>query len=348
MNGGNPTAGADKAQVDGYTVGTQPDPNWRSSDAFTIGQNKSPNGVTEYKSSLFGGSLKGKLLVVHYSNDNDLFAYDVNPDGTINGTTPQVVRGAEDFIDPLDVVEDPDTGNLYVSQYDQLGADVPKVFLMRATTSTQPSTDCAPLSTLACSQVKVPTAPAYKPATGGLVDKDGQGTGFTMVQPNGPGGTTPAYKPEDLDATTGRLTITARNGIQFKVPDTTPGENLLENAVGVGVDGGRKLRLETTVVNPFLAAGSGSEQGGLWLGPDQDHYVKLVVANAGGYHRVQLLREAGGASVAPADEVNLPASNTGTNYSSDRVRLILEADRRPTSPRPGSRSAPAPSSAWVS
>ena len=341
LNGGNPTASDDKGQVNGYPVGTQPDPNWRRDQAFLLGLNKSPNGVTEYKSDLFGGSLKGKILVTHYSNDDDVFAYTAGPNGEIVPGSGQVVKGVENFIDPLDVVEDPQTGNLYVSQYDQLGADVPKVFLMKARTTEQPATDCPPLSTLRCSQIRVGTNPAYEPSTGGLADKDNQGTGFTMVQPNGASGDTPAYKPENLDVAGERLTITATQGIQYKSASTggTGQFNALENGLGVGIAGDRKLRLETTLVNPPLLSAANSEQGGLWLGPDQDNYVKLVVANATAgnvvHHRVQLLREQAGASAGTADpattdELNVPATApTQANrpdFSSQRVRLILEVD----------------------
>ena len=143
--------------------------------------------------------------------------------------------------------------------------------------------------------------------------------------------------PGNLDVAGGRLTITAGNGIAYKSQSTggTGAFNQQENALGVGVSGTKKTRLETTLAAPFLADGTtaNSEQAGLWFGPDQDNYVKLVVSNAsiGGalHHRVQLLREQSGAS-AGADEINVPSGTTAPNpvpnFSSTTVRLILELD----------------------
>jgi hypothetical protein len=285
MNGGNPTTGIDVGEVLKYPAGkVEPDPNYRGA-AFDIGYNKSPNGTIEYKSNRFGGSLAGKLLIVRYSNDDDVLVLDPREaDGDVPADGWQTLPGASAFRDPLDLIEDED-GGVYVSEYDQLGNGPKITYLKPDETGTNP-TGCDPVSTLPCSQVKVADthAKAYDPATdaGGLKDADGQGTGFTMVQPNTAGD---QYQPADLDVTGGALTLTAQKGIQFKSA-TTGGSgafNALKNGLGVGLDGTRKVRLETTLVNPPAFADSSSQQAGLWFGPDQDNYVKLVVANRGGY-----------------------------------------------------------------
>jgi hypothetical protein len=133
LNGGNPTSAIDKAQVDAYPIGTKPDVNWRGF-AFDFQANKSPNGVIEYKSNTFNGALKGKLLVVRYSQNDDIIAL------TPSSTTKDIVsynegasiKGFTGFVDPLDLVEDVRNGNIYVSEYGGNG----KITLLRPNTTT--------------------------------------------------------------------------------------------------------------------------------------------------------------------------------------------------------------------
>jgi hypothetical protein len=127
MNGGNPTSGTDKSQVSQYPVGTNPDRNWRGA-AFDFNQHYSPNGVIEYKSSTFNGGLKGKILVVRYSAGDDIIA--LTPGGTnLDITASQTgITGLTGFSDPLDLVENPINGYLYVTE---LGAN--KITLLKPT-----------------------------------------------------------------------------------------------------------------------------------------------------------------------------------------------------------------------
>ncbi len=118
MNGGNPSTSIDPAQVNDYTVGTLPDANWRGY-AFDFQNNKSPDGAIEYKSNTFNGNLKGKLLVVRYSQNDDIIT--LTPGGTnndiVSSTEGAYVEGFSGFIDPLDLTEDTLSGNIYVSEY---------------------------------------------------------------------------------------------------------------------------------------------------------------------------------------------------------------------------------------
>jgi glucose/arabinose dehydrogenase len=118
QNGGNPTASTDPAQVNAYPVGTLPDANWKGY-AFDFQDHKSPNGIIEYKSSRFDGSLKGRILVVRYANNNDIItltAGGTNKD-IISSTEGTSIPGFSGFNDPLDLIEDVRTGNIYVSEY---------------------------------------------------------------------------------------------------------------------------------------------------------------------------------------------------------------------------------------
>lgn len=132
MNGGDPTAGQDLAEVAEYPDGTQPDRNWRGA-AFGFANNRSPNGAIEYKSNVFGGALKGKLLIARYSLADDIIA--LTPGGgSLDIVGAQTgITGFSGFTDPLDLVENTANGNLYVTEY---GAQ--KITLLRPAADTMP------------------------------------------------------------------------------------------------------------------------------------------------------------------------------------------------------------------
>ncbi|OLY93352.1 Ig-like domain-containing protein [Cnuella takakiae] len=132
MNGGNPSDAVDPVEVSGYPVGTKPDPNWRGV-AFNFLGHKSPNGIIEYKSNAFGGALKGKMIVARYT-PGDLVILEpgsMNKD-IVNFTEGNAIIGFSGFVLPLDLTEDPHTGNIYVSDYGTGG-----IYLLRAVTNFQ-------------------------------------------------------------------------------------------------------------------------------------------------------------------------------------------------------------------
>ncbi|MCU7548260.1 DNRLRE domain-containing protein [Chitinophagaceae bacterium LB-8] len=118
LNGGNPTTSIDPGQTDAYPIGIAPDANWRGY-AFDFQANKSPDGAIEYKSNTFNGALKGKLLVVRYSQNDDIVT--LTPGGANNDIISYndgaSIQGFTGFIDPLDLTEDVRNGNIYVSEY---------------------------------------------------------------------------------------------------------------------------------------------------------------------------------------------------------------------------------------
>lgn len=128
LNGGNPTALMDSAQVNDYPVGTKPDANWRGY-SFDFQNNMSPDGAIEYRSNTFHGELLGKLLVVRYSQHDDIIT--LSPGGPNNDIISSIegpsIEGFSGFVDPLDIAEDVKTGNIYVSEYGGSG----KIVLLR-------------------------------------------------------------------------------------------------------------------------------------------------------------------------------------------------------------------------
>lgn len=121
LNGGNPTAGRDVGEVLAYPVGTQPDPNYAGNlIRYSFGKHVSPDGTLVYNSSTaFNGALKGFLLVTNFAEGDGIVAIKTNADGSV--TSKNVFKGVNglsrgELENPLDLVEDPNTGNIYVAQ----------------------------------------------------------------------------------------------------------------------------------------------------------------------------------------------------------------------------------------
>ena len=143
MGGGNPTSREDPNEVVwmidgvnyGYPVGTPTEPNYRGW-AYDFGLNISPNGAIEYKSNAFDGALKGKLMVCRFSGGDDIIVLEPGVTNTdiIRATEGIKVPGLRrPFANPLDVIEDVYTGNLYLSEYyDGNGDGRPRITLLKA------------------------------------------------------------------------------------------------------------------------------------------------------------------------------------------------------------------------
>ncbi len=115
LNGGNPTAGVDPGEVAEYPVGTMPSSNW-GGFVFNYGKNYSPNGMIEYKSNTFGGKLKNSIIGVRYSGGDDLIVMDMGNNGGLS-TVHTNYAGLSGFVNPLDILENPANGNLYVIEF---------------------------------------------------------------------------------------------------------------------------------------------------------------------------------------------------------------------------------------
>ena len=113
-----------------YPAGVAADPNYDVEGSYSLGFNKSPNGVIEYQSDTFGGQLDGRLMIIRFSNNNDVLTMQVANDGSILGGQPGSDLNADGFDDPLEIIEDPATGNLYVNQYNR-GGEPQELYLLR-------------------------------------------------------------------------------------------------------------------------------------------------------------------------------------------------------------------------
>jgi glucose/arabinose dehydrogenase len=115
LTGGNPTADVDPQEIPQYPVGTQPTPGYVP-PAFVFGKNLSPNGLLEWASPVFGDELGGAILVTRYSAGDDVQILLTDDAGNITATLTNIV-GLRPFIDPLDLVQNPTTGHLYIAEY---------------------------------------------------------------------------------------------------------------------------------------------------------------------------------------------------------------------------------------
>ena len=115
LNGGG--SGRSDTRIDAYPSDVESDPNYRQASIYSLGKNFSPNGVIEYTAS---GPLQGNLLVTRFSLGDDILAITLDDTGNVVGE-PTTPRGLTNFADPIDLVENPANGFLYISEYDQFG-----------------------------------------------------------------------------------------------------------------------------------------------------------------------------------------------------------------------------------
>lgn len=148
-------------------------------------------------------------------------------------------------------------------------------------------------------------------------DKDGEGTGFTSIQGN-KNGTQKAPSLIDLDRTAGNLVLTATQGSSAGITNT------LKNALQVGIDATQTFTVGTRLIGPLTNLTTSTQQGGLFFGPNQDNYIKLVVTNTSsgtGALKIQLYKEENGVTSNP---INV---TTGLNWADVRILdLYLTGD----------------------
>ena len=182
---------------------------------------------------------------------------------------------------------------------------------------------CPPLSTLPCDKVQVtlPYSLSFSAGVAGTIaDKNGVGTGFTMVDrysgtrnsldgtPSNAG--VPGYEASKLTVASGRLQLVTNKGIA----SLTTNNQL--NTLGVRVNTQNKLTLQVTLVNPYY--GTGYQQAGLWLGLSDKTFLKLVVVG----NQVELRREVNDASgTAPS---NITPVLSGLNTKTVRLRMVVD------------------------
>ena len=131
LNGGNPSKGHHFGDTPQYPIGTPPDPDWQPA-IYDFGRHVSANGIVEYRGKAFGGELDRAILVCRYNVGADVTALRVDRNGYIASTCANI-PGCGGMQNPLDITEDLQTGNLYVTDYGAL-----KIYLLRPSQTPQP------------------------------------------------------------------------------------------------------------------------------------------------------------------------------------------------------------------
>ena len=101
-----------------YESGVQRDADYDIDGSYSLGFNKSPNGAIEYRGDAFGTNLQGALLFAQFSQGDNVRVINVDPNtGRVTGD--DVLRRPngdviDEYIDPLDLIENPVTGQVYL------------------------------------------------------------------------------------------------------------------------------------------------------------------------------------------------------------------------------------------
>lgn len=115
LMGGNPSMAGDPVEVGVYPLGTKPDAKWEP-PVLEFGRNLSPCGIMEYHGNGQTAQLEGAIFVCRYSGGKDVCILVPNADGTIREMITGV-EGLHNFADPLDLVQHPKSGHLYVAEF---------------------------------------------------------------------------------------------------------------------------------------------------------------------------------------------------------------------------------------
>jgi fibronectin type 3 domain-containing protein len=117
FDGGNPTNPQPNTIIEGsYPLGTNPDPNYRGI-AWDFGVHYSVDGIIQYHGSAFNGALDGAMLAVRYSGGKDIIVLRTDSSGNIISEETGIA-GFSGFDGPVDLIEDPRTGDIYVANLD--------------------------------------------------------------------------------------------------------------------------------------------------------------------------------------------------------------------------------------
>ena len=190
-------------------------------------------------------------------------------------------------------------------------------------------TACNPISTLPCENLQASLPLILNFDTGvsnTIVDKNGSGTGFTMIdsysgtrlsQDGSPSNFgIKGYEPSKLILGGGNLQLTTNKGIGYLA------NNNQINKLGVQVNSQGKLQVQTTLVNPLN--GGANQQAGIWFGLNDKTFIKLNISA----NKIELRREINDISSTTTGLSNPDqrVTNTIANLSTNSVRLRIIID----------------------
>lgn len=180
---------------------------------------------------------------------------------------------------------------------------------------------------------------------GTLFDKDGQTIGFITTQRRtdtvGNANTTAApdtistttsFNPALLDIDSGAGTLAISTTRTSSAGRTSEGWNSLVNALELPIpQGSEPFTVSTRLLGPLSNLTANSQQAGLFVGTDQDTFLKLIVLRLNGENIVQFYRETAGGN---SQSFTAPLADLASITALD---LTVRVD--PTTSRPAPRSA---------
>ncbi len=187
--------------------------------------------------------------------------------------------------------------------------------------------DCTSFSNLACIQLEVqlPFSLNFNQnVTSSLIDKNGTGTGFTMVKdysgirhpddgaPNNP--LIRAFQPSKLTITAGKLNLETNKGISHLTA------NNQINALGVKFDSKNKFHVEVVIENPFN--GNSSQQAGIWIGHNDNSYLKLNVNG----NKLELRSEIN--NFSPTSSIRVTPVINGLENQILTLRIVVDPEKK--------------------
>ena len=114
--------------------GIQPDSNFHEY-VYDFGKHASANGIAEYKANIFNGQLKGCLIIARLAPlYNDIIILRPDANGNIINDYDGKNIGLNNMNYPLDLTENPNTGDIYVAEYGNQ-----KITLFKPQTNLTPS-----------------------------------------------------------------------------------------------------------------------------------------------------------------------------------------------------------------
>ncbi len=116
LMGGNPTDSVDPFEISAYPVGIAAEPNF-AKPVFDFGRGYSVNGLAESKADVFDGTIKGDLFAARYSSGDDVVLLDLDEAGNVLSMHTGI-NGLTNLGSPLNILEDPDTGRLFITEAD--------------------------------------------------------------------------------------------------------------------------------------------------------------------------------------------------------------------------------------
>src|SRR5262245_56869227 len=155
---------------------------------------------------------------------------------------------------------------------------------------------------------------------GEILDKDGQGTGFTRVQANKNGN---EYQANLVDLVTGSGVLKISTTGNATNGSNSGSDNTQVDALETQFNGtAGAFTVQARILGPLSFITAQYQQGGIYFGPDQDNFVKLVAVYGSNGPVLQFKDELGGAAATLSSSVQNINVGSFANINTLDLRII--------------------------